>query len=176
MRDEYSRWRNCQDPGTTMFVTTTTLGYTPVFRDAPIREQLLQLLVDDCRYFGAGLHAYCIMDHHIHLVVRAPLDRSMSKFMQNFKARSAKAILPGLSYGLRRRLEACEKDERSLWMRSFRGIPIRSEIVRAACIRYIHLNPVRAGLCELTADYAWSSASRFEEGKYSEGDGLLPWM
>jgi hypothetical protein len=27
MAEEYSRWRNCQEPGTMFFVTTTVLGY-----------------------------------------------------------------------------------------------------------------------------------------------------
>lgn len=116
------------------------------------------------------------MDHHIHLVFRAPLEGTISKFMQGFKARSAKAILPQLDVGLRRQLQESERDGRSLWMRSFRGIPIRSEAVRVACVRYVHLNPVRAGLCEREIDYPWSSAWRYEMGQWDEDEGLLPWM
>jgi len=158
------------------FVTTTVLGYVPALRSAQISELLLQVLVVDCRFFGAVLHAYCIMDHHIHLVLRAPLDGTISKFMQGFKARSAKAILPLLDAGLRRQLRVHERDGRSLWMRSFRGIPIRSETVRVACVRYVHLNPVRAGLCERAIDYPWSSAWRYEMGQWDEDEGLLLWM
>lgn len=176
MSDEYSRWRNCQEPGTMFFVTTTVLGFVPALKDPRGRELLLQILVDDCRFFGAVLHAYCIMDHHLHLVLRAPLEASISKFMQGFKARTAKTILPILDGDARRQLHDCERDGRSLWMRSFRGIPIRSEAVRVACVRYVHLNPVRAGLCEREIDYPWSSAWRYQEGLWNEDEGLLPWM
>ncbi len=176
MAEEYSRWRNCQEPGTMFFVTTTVLGYVPALKAPQVREQLLQILVDDCRFFGVVLHAYCIMDHHVHLVLRAPLEGTISKFMQGFKARSAKAILPMLDPGMRRQLRDSERDGRALWMRSFRGIPIRSETVRVACVRYVHLNPVRAGLCEREPDYVWSSAWRYEAGHWSEDEGLSPWM
>ena len=158
------------------FVTTTVLGFVPALKGPQIRELLLQMLVDDCRFFGAVLHAYCIMDHHVHLVLQAPLEGTISKFMQGFKARSAKAILPLLESSVRRQLRDCERDGRALWMRSFRGIPIRSEAVRVACVRYVHLNPVRAGLCVREIDYPWSSAWRYEKRRWNEDQGLLPWM
>lgn len=45
-----------------------------------------------------------------------------------------------------------------------------------ACVRYVHLNPVRAGLCEGPEQYLWSSARLYEEYKWTEDDGILPWM
>lgn len=159
-----------------MFVTTTVLGYTPIFRNPSRRRKLLSLLVEECRFFGAVLHAYCVMDHHLHLILRAPEAMTMSKFMQGFKARTAKALLPDLTPFERRRLKEAEKDGRALWMRSFRGIRTRREEVFWRCITYVHLNPVRAGLCERAIDYEWSSAAMFEVCHWTEDEGVLPWM
>lgn len=159
-----------------MFVTTTILGYTPVLRKDAEKKVLLARVADDCRYFGAVLHAYCIMDHHLHVILRAPDAMTMSKFMQSLKARAAKELLPRLTPYVRARLKEVEKDGRSLWMRSFRGIPVRSETVFWKCITYVHLNPVRAGLCEGTVDYPWSSARMFEECHWTEEEGVVPWL
>lgn len=159
-----------------MFVTTTVLGYTPALRNAGDKAHLLRILASDCRHHGALLHAFCVMEHHLHLVIRAPLHLEMSRFMQGFKRRSAHELLKTASPWILRRLRETSKDNRSFWMRSFRGVPIRSEEVMWACIRYLHLNPVRAGLCERTIDYPWSSALMFEECRWTEEDGILPWL
>src|SRR5690606_35518342 len=134
--------------GALMFVTTTTLGYTPVFRNPSEKEHLLSLLTEACLLHGALLHCFCAMDHHLHLVIRSPMNMTMSKFMQSFKRHSATSFLKRVSSRDRQRMQAASQDNRAFWMRSFRGIPIRSERVMWACVRYDHLNPVRARLCE----------------------------
>lgn len=54
-----------------MFVTTTCLGWVPALRTDEAKAVLLAHVLDECRFRGAVLHAYCLMDHHLHLVVRA---------------------------------------------------------------------------------------------------------
>jgi hypothetical protein len=39
-------------------------------------------------------------------------------------------------------------------------------------VRYVHLNPIRAGYCELETDYAWSSKRFWEMGLWTEEAGL----
>jgi putative transposase len=173
---EYVRWVNSKEPGALMFVTTTILGYTPALMNPSEKEFLPRLLASDCRHFGAVLHAYCVMDHHLHMVIRAPLSMTMSEYMQRFKRRSAIELLKRAIPYTKRCLLRASKDNRSFWMRSFRGIPIRSARVMWGTIRYVHLNPVRAGLCERTNDYPWSSALLFEECKWTEEQGVLPWL
>jgi putative transposase len=157
-----------------MFVTTTCLGFYPAFRRDEIKAALLEQLIADCRFRGAILHAYCVMDNHIHLLLRSPLDREMSWFMQRFKTHASTLILPKLGVYERHALARHEDREgHKLWKRSFRGIAIRDERMFWACIRYIHLNPLRAGICARTLDYAWSSARLFEECKWQEETGIM---
>ncbi len=172
--DGYVRWTNSPDAGALMFVTTTVLGYTPALRNPREKDHLLSLILESCRYHGAVLHAYCIMDHHVHLVLRAPQGMAMSKFMQSFKRHSALELRKSISPWILERLKKAGKDNRTLWMRSFRGIPIRTERVFWACIRYLHLNPIRAGICERIEEYPWSSARLFEECRWSVDEGIVP--
>lgn len=172
--DAYKRWRNCQDPGITMFVTTTCLGWVPALRTDEARAILLAQLVHECRRLRARLHAYCIMEHHLHLVIAAPTGMTMSRFMQTFKEGAAKRVLEAAHPFIRGRLMEEAKDGRSLWMRSFRGVPLRSERTRWACIRYTHLNPVRAGLCERPEEHTWSSARLYETCRWIDEIGVLP--
>lgn len=171
---EYVRWVNSKELGALVFVTTTVLGYTPALRKDAEKARILALLAKACRHHGALLHAFCVMDHHLHLVIRAPLDMTMSKFMQSFKRHAAVAMLDSATPWIRNRLREVAKDGRSFWMRSFRGVRIRREEVFWRCITYVHLNPVRAGMCEGAEEYRWSSALLFEGCQWTEDEGVLP--
>ena len=58
-----------------------------------------------------------------------------------------------------------------LWQRRYYCFEIYSEAKLEEKLRYIHLNPVRAGLVEKTVDWKWSSARWYEQGN-SVGVGL----
>lgn len=120
---EYVRWVNSKEPGALMFVTTTTLGYTPVFRNPREKEHPSSLLTEACLLHGALLHAFCVMDHHLHLVIRSPMHMTMSKFMQSFKRHSATSFLKRVSPQDRQGLQAASHDHRAFWMRSSEGFP-----------------------------------------------------
>jgi putative transposase len=47
----------------------------------------------------------------------------------------------------------------TLWEGRFRAGLIESEHYFFACMRYIELNPLRAGICANGADFAWSSCA-----------------
>ncbi len=97
----------------------------------------------------------------------------MSKFMQSLKRHSARELRRSAGPGILDRLASAGRDNRTFWMRSFRGTPIRTERVFWDCVRYLHLNPVRAGLCERIEDFAWSSARLFEDCCWTEEEGVL---
>ncbi|MEQ1933312.1 MAG: transposase [Fimbriimonadaceae bacterium] len=60
--------------------------------------------MSDCKFYGAVLHWYCIMDNHIHLVIRSPETKMISWFMQQFKKNVSKQLLPRLTPTELRRL------------------------------------------------------------------------
>jgi putative transposase len=157
-----------------VFATTTALDFAPVFRWDADKQDMVRLLFEDHVRYGAVLHAYVIMANHIHFISRLPEDRDVSWFVQRLKTNSARVFLPRLD-GEQRAAMALQQglNGRSFWQRSFRSYVILSEAVFWQKVRYIHLNPVRAGLVELPEDYAFSSAGAFSrEGGWDEVGGV----
>ncbi len=55
------------------------------------------------------------------------------------------------------------------WKRRALSIELRTHKVYLQKLNYIHLNPVKAGLCRLPEDYKYSSASFYENGNDNWG-------
>ena len=94
--------------------------------------------------------------------------------MNRVKSNAARRILPLLSaetlaeFDQQRGLNG-----RSFWQRSFRSFVLTSEDGFLQKVRYIHDNPVSAGLVESALEYRWSSARLYEEGRWREDGGLM---
>ena len=101
------------------------------------------------------LLAYCLMTNHVHLIA-----------------------VPRTPEGLRPLGEAHRRYTRYinfkhgwrgyLWQGRFSSYPMDDAYLYEA-VRYVELNPVRAGICGHPADYRWSSA-RQRVGRDSAGD------
>ncbi len=113
--------------------------------DADFRRYLenLQELRDE---FGVRVHAYCLMTNHVHLIL-APGENGagMSRLMKALAARATR---------YRNRLEGRSG---TLWESRYRSSPIQTERYLLACIRYVEMNPVRAGMVGEPGEYGWSS-------------------
>lgn len=106
------------------------------------------------------LLAFVIMPNHLHLVLRQGV-LPLSRFMQPLLRRIALHVQrahgrEGYVFERRYRERSC-------------GDP---DYLRNAIV-YTHLNPVRAGLCEDPADYAWSSHNAWQ-GIDPGISGLVP--
>lgn len=91
------------------------------------------------------VHAYCLMTNHIHFLVTAFSEKSLSKTLQIVSARYARYI--NKKY----------RRTGSLWEGRHRSSLVDSEEYFFTCMRYIEMNPVRAELCALPEHYEWSS-------------------
>jgi REP element-mobilizing transposase RayT len=114
-----------------------------VFRDDSDRNDYLSRLAHYAEKFGFRLLAYCLMDNHVHLAIetgKAPLSRIMaglqSSYTQQFNRRHGRV---GHLFQGRYKAFLIEKDRYAL-----------------ALLRYIHENPVKAGVVAKPQDYAWS--------------------
>ncbi len=94
------------------------------------------------------IYAYCIMSNHVHLLIKETGD-SIQRFMKRV----------GVSYVY----YFNKKYNRvgHLFQDRYRSEAIDSEQYLLACARYIHNNPVAAGLVEYPEDYGWSSYSYY---------------
>lgn len=89
--------------------------------------------------------AYCLMPNHVHFVVIPQDKRAFSRFFCEVHKRYA------------RRTNALNDWKGHLWQQRFYSV-VMDERHCAAAMRYVELNPVRAGLVARASDWPWSSA------------------
>jgi putative transposase len=133
-----------QYPGAIYHVMARGNGRQDIVCDDVDRSRLLADLgkaAVRCRW---QIYAFAIMSNHLHVVLKTPqpnLARGMQTFLSGYaNVWSRRHQFCGHVFQGRYRTELVE-DETYLW-------PVT---------RYVHLNPVRTGVVEYPADWAWSS-------------------
>ncbi len=90
------------------------------------------------------IYAYCLMDNHLHLLIREDKDSLQ---------RSMKRI--GVSYS--HYFNQKYKRVGHLFQDRFRSENVEGDGYLLAAIRYIHHNPIKAGISQNAEEYMWSS-------------------
>jgi putative transposase len=111
------------------------------------REYLLSTLKEVAAQYRISVHAYVLMDNHLHLLVTPPAAEALSRMMQSLGRRYVGWF------------NSRHQRSGTLWEGRFRAGLIEGERHLLACMRYIELNPVRAGLCSEAVQWPWSSAA-----------------
>lgn len=116
-----------------------------IFATAADYQMLLDLLDENARKFGVALHAYVLMTNHFHLLATPSTLEALPQMMQAVGRRYVRYFN--------------DRQARSgtLWEGRYRSTLIDTERYLLACMAYIDLNPVRAGLVSDPKDYPWSS-------------------
>lgn len=116
----------------------------PLFGADKDRAYLNALVGDVVARFGLRIFAYCWMTNHLHLAVRVG-ETALDKPMQRLAMR----------YALHIHRDAGQSGH--LFERRFRSILVDADSYLLALVRYIHLNPVVAGMVAEPTAYRWSS-------------------
>lgn len=103
------------------------------------------------------LHAFVLMTNHVHLMVTGEVERALPAMMQSMGRRYVRYFN--------------DRHERSgpLFEGRYRSSLIETDRYALACIRYIELNPVRAGMIDDATRYPWSTCLNHALGKPSPG-------
>lgn len=119
-----------------------------IFFEAADYHRFESILVEALVCYRYRLHAYCWMTNHIHMAIQVS-DRPLGHLMQLVASRYARLTqreIPTTGHFFERRyhatLVACDE-------------------YLMALTRYIHLNPVRAGLAGAPNEYRWSSHAAY---------------
>ena len=115
------------------------------FADEPDFAAYANWLKDYSIKFEVAVHAWVFMTNHVHLLVTPTTSKGLSAMMQALGRRYVRYF----NHQYRR--------TGTLWEGRFKSCLVQSEIYLLQCLRYIELNPVRAGMVDDPADYAWSS-------------------
>lgn len=139
-----SRLPRLHVPGAFYHVTLRGNHRQPIFARATDREVLAYIVRESIELERARVHAYCWMTNHIHVLIQisdSPLGRLIQRIASRF-ARTVQARVPTTGHLFECRYHA-------------RLVDVDAYLLTV--IRYIHENPVEAGLAKVPSDYCWSS-------------------
>ena len=120
-----------------------------IFSSVADYQVLLALLNENAQKFGVALHAYVLMGNHFHLLATPGTAQGLPQMMQAVGRRYVRYFN--------------DRQGRSgtLWEGRYRSTLIETDRYLLACMAYMDLNPVRAGLVKEAADYPWSSHGHY---------------
>lgn len=93
-----------------------------------------------------GLISWVVMPNHVHFLIKVFPGKSLSVTMKSLKSYTA------------RKANEFLKRSGSFWQKDYFDRYIRDEKHYFATIRYVEMNPVKAGLCKEPKDWKFSSA------------------
>jgi len=121
------------------------------------RSRFLLLMQEGIERYGHRVHAFCLMTNHVHLFIQVgavPLSR----------------IIQNLGFRYTRYINNKREEVGHLFQGRYKAILIEADCYLLQLVRYIHCNPVRAGLCAAAADSEWSSYNAYA------GKVVIPWL
>lgn len=134
-------------PGVPQHVRQRGNNRQPCFLDDNDRRNYLEALAEALHETDCRLHAYVLMDNHVHLLVTPPRAGATGRMMQQVGRRYV---------GL---FNARHGRSGTLWEGRYKACLVDNEGYLLRCARYIDLNPVRARITESACDYRWSSCA-----------------
>jgi putative transposase len=146
------RKRRFYQPGVPVHGFQRGHNQEPVFFDDQDYLVYLRFLKTSADALGCLIHAYVLMTNHVHLLVTPTAANDISLLFQSI----GRHFVPYINKTYRRK--------GSLWEGRHKGHILESGNYFLACMRYIELNPVRAGMVEHPAQYRWSSYAANAQG------------
>jgi len=129
-----------------------------LFADDNDRTAFLRYLRQSARSSESEVHAFVLMTNHVHVLATGRRAGSLSRFMQAVGRRYAQYV------------NRVHERTGTLFEGRFRSSLVDCERYFFTCMRYIELNPVRAGLVEDAGNYVWSSFS------HNAGRDTFEWL
>jgi len=119
------------------------------------------------------IYGFVIMDNHIHIIWQLQAGRKREDVQRDFLKYTAQQIKKEMLISHPEQMQEFfvnAKDRKyQFWERNPLSIEIWSEKVFLEKLKYIHENPVRAGICKWPDDYKYSSALFYKFGKDNWG-------
>ncbi|MFH1116082.1 MAG: transposase [Pseudomonadota bacterium] len=128
----------------------------PIFLGSDDYLSFLQVLQEGTVMWNVSVAAFCLMPNHYHLMVHTP-DGNLSRFMRH---------VDGI---YTQRFNRVHKLDGSLFRGRYKAIVVDADTYLLGLVRYIHRNPVRAGLVERVDRYPWSSDRAYRSGSRQGG-------
>lgn len=129
-----------------------------IFTSQRDREKFLSYVESAVVRYGAVIHTWCLMSNHYHLLLETP-SGNLSQIMQHINGAYT------TYFNVKR------KRAGHLFQGRYKAILVEADAYALELSRYMHLNPVRAGMVAKPEDHQWSSYRSYI------GDSMTPaWL
>lgn len=135
-------------PGAFYHVASRGNEQKDVYKSQRDREKFLGYLESATERYGAVIHAYCLMSNHYHLLLETPAS-NLSQIMRHINGAYT------TYFNIKR------KRSGHLFQGRYKAILVEFDEYAVELSRYIHLNPVRAGMVARPEEYRWSSYNSY---------------
>lgn len=131
-------------PGAIYHLMSRGVRRKDIFADTMDRQVYLEILKTSLKKYGCILHAYCLMTNHIHLLLETGSIETgkVMKYISGCYAMYYNSKYKYRGHLFESRYKSCLVKEDGYFLQTS---------------RYIHLNPVKAGIIEYPENYQWSS-------------------
>ncbi|WP_342433073.1 transposase [Neobacillus sp. FSL H8-0543] len=142
-------------PGAKYHITSRGNNRSPLFYDDEDRIQYLRFLKETMNRYPFSLQSFCLMSNHTHLQLETS-ETSPSKIMSNLNTKFAK-------YFNKKYNQTGHVFEKRYGDELLDSLDYEFDVSK-----YIHLNPLKAGLVDRLEDYPWSSYHAYVNGEVHE--------
>jgi len=131
-------------PGAFYHVTSRGNEHKDVFKSHKDLEKFLSYVESAVVRYGAIVHTWCLMSNHYHLLLETP-SGNLSQIMRHINGAYT------TYFNVKR------KRAGHLFQGRYKAILVEADAYALELSRYMHLNPVRAGMVATPEQYQWSS-------------------
>ena len=131
-------------PGALYHITSRGNEKKEIFLTDEDRAKFLNILRDYHERYGILVHAYVLLDNHYHLILETPRGNLLK-------------VMHGLNGSYTGYFNRKYRRVGHLLQGRYRAILVDKDEYLLPLSRYVHLNPVRAGIVESPEKYPWSS-------------------
>lgn len=124
----------------------------PIFAAEADYARFYECLEDAAHNHDVAIHGYVFMTNHVHLLATPGSEQALAKSLQSLGRKYVQYF------------NSTYRRTGTLWEGRYRATVIEAERYLLTCMRYIELNPVRAGMVKHPRDYRWSSYRAHAEG------------
>lgn len=139
-----SRPLRIEYPGAWYHVMNRGRRSEEIYTDAKDRESFIKVMQEAADQWNLRVSVYCLMSNHYHLLIQTP-DGNLSRGMRHINGVYTQ------------RFNRRHKKEGQLFRGRYKAVLVEANSHLLEVMRYIHRNPLRAGLVKTLMDYRWSS-------------------
>ena len=133
-----------------------------IFEEASDFEKLKETIATVKQDLHFEIYAYCFMNNHVHIVLKEKSLGDISLIMKRILTKYARWY--NIKYGRSGALIA----------NRYKSVPVEIDEYFLQLIRYVHQNPIKAGIAEKVEDYPYSSFIEYiNESDLTNTDFLL---